>query len=75
MLIGNNDTTAPTPQAAIKQIRRLNKDVPVILLYEVDEDDSPFAVVEGLRMGATDVVDLDDDQHLLLVIDRELGNR
>jgi multidomain signaling protein FimX len=75
LLIGNNDTTAPTPQAAIKQIRRLNKDVPVILLYEVDEDDSPFAVVEGLRMGAADVVDLDDDQHLLLVIDRELGNR
>jgi len=75
LLIGNNDTTAPTPQAAIKQIRRLNKDVPVVLLYEVDEDGSPFAVVEGLRMGATDVVDLDDDQHLLLVIDRELGNR
>lgn len=75
LLIGNNDTTAPTPQAAIKQIRRLNKDVPVILLYEVDEDDSPFAVVEGLRMGATDVVNLDDDQHLLLVIDRELANR
>lgn len=75
LLIGNNDTTTPNPQAAIKQIRRLNKDVPVILLYEVDEDDSPFAVIEGLRMGATDVVDVDDDQHLLLVIDRELANR
>ena len=75
LLIGHNNTTAPTPQTAIKQIRRLNKDVPVILLYEEDEDESPFAVVEGLRMGATDVINLDDDQHLLLVIDRELANR
>ena len=75
LLIGNNSTTSPSPQTAIKQIRRLNKDVPVILQYELDEDDSPFAVVEGLRMGASDVVNMDDDQHLLLVIDRELANR
>jgi diguanylate cyclase (GGDEF)-like protein/PAS domain S-box-containing protein len=75
LLIGNNNTTSPSPQVAIKQIRRLNKDVPVILQYENDEDGNPFAVVEGLRIGATDVVDLDDDQHLLLVIDRELANR
>lgn len=75
LLIGNNNTTTPTPQVAIKQIRRLNKDVPVILQYEDDEDGNPFAVVEGLRIGATDVVNLDDDQHLLLVIDRELANR
>ncbi len=75
LLIGNNSTTSPSPQVTIKQIRRLNKDVPVILQYELDEDDSPFAVVEGLRIGATDVVNMDDDQHLLLVIDRELANR
>lgn len=75
LLIGNNNTTTPTPHAAIKQIRRLNKDVPVILQYEDDEEGNPFAVVEGLRIGATDVVNLDDDQHLLLVIDRELANR
>ncbi|WP_062062380.1 EAL domain-containing response regulator [Cellvibrio sp. OA-2007] len=75
LLIGHYDTSSPTPQTAIKQIRRLNKDVPVILLYDVDGESSPFAVIEGLRMGATDVVDLDNDQHLLLVIDRELGNR
>ncbi len=75
LLIGNMNSTAPTPAVAIKQIRRLNKDVPVILQYEADEDESPFAVVEGLRLGAVDVIDLDDDQHLLLVIDRELQNR
>lgn len=75
LLIGNAGTTTPSPQIAIKQIRRLNKDVPVILQYEADEDEASFAVIEGLRIGATDVVDLDDDQHLLLVIDRELANR
>lgn len=75
LLIGNSNTISPSPQAAIKQIRRLNKDVPTILQYENYDDESPFAVVEGLRIGAADVVNLDDDQHLLLVIDRELANR
>lgn len=75
LLIGNDKTTNLPPQSAIKQIRRLNKDVPVILLHDDSDDEELFAVVEGLRLGAADVVDLDDDQHLLLVIDRELGNR
>lgn len=75
LLIGNDRTSNPSPQTAIKQIRRLNKDVPVILQSELDEDENPFAIVEGLRLGAADVVNLDDDQHLLMVIDRELRNR
>lgn len=75
LLIGHDKTTNLSPQSAIKQIRRLNKDVPVILLHDESDDEDLFAVVEGLRLGAADVVDLDDDQHLLLVIDRELGNR
>jgi len=74
MLIGNDNTTNPTPQAALKHIRRLNKDVPVILLHE-NEDEEPFARVEGMKLGAVDVIDLDDDQHLLLVIHREMQNR
>jgi len=72
LLIGNDNTTNPTPQIALKHIRRLNKDVPVILLHE---DEEPFAQVEGMKMGAADVVNLDDDQHLLLVIQREMTNR
>lgn len=72
LLIGNDDTTNPTPQVALKHIRRLNKDVPVILLRE---DEEPFAQVEGMKLGAADVVNLDDDQHLLLVIQREVTNR
>ena len=72
LLIANDNTNNPTPQVALKHIRRLNKDVPVILLNEEEE---PFGQVEGMKMGAADVVSLDNDQHLLLVIQREMANR
>jgi multidomain signaling protein FimX len=72
LLIANNNTTNVSPANSIKQIRRLNKDVPVILL---NDEENPSAVIEGLKLGAIDVVNLDDDQHLLLVIERELRNR
>ncbi len=72
LLIANDNTTHPSPQVALKHIRRLNKDVPVILLKEEEE---AFGQVEGMKMGAADVVSLDNDQHLLLVIQREMSNR
>ena len=72
MMIGIDATTNVTPVEAIKEIKRLNKDVPVILL--TDREDVQ-AVVEGLKLGAVDVVTLDEDQHLLYVIQRELNNR
>jgi diguanylate cyclase (GGDEF)-like protein/PAS domain S-box-containing protein len=73
LLIGSLETTNVTPAAAIKHIRRLNKDVPVVLQF--DDEDSLSPVIEGLRLGAADVVSEDADQHLLLVIDREMKNR
>ncbi|MFL0810425.1 MAG: EAL domain-containing protein [Agarilytica sp.] len=57
---------------AIKLIKKFNKDVPVILL--TDREGS-LPIVEGMKMGAADVVTLDEDQHLLFVIQRELQNR
>lgn len=72
MLIAHDQTQKPTPIDSIKQIRRLNKDVPVILLTD---DGTTQAVVDGLKMGAAQVVQLDEDQHLLLAITRELENR
>ncbi|WP_347330640.1 EAL domain-containing response regulator [Marinimicrobium locisalis] len=72
LLIGHDQTTNVTPQNAIRQIHRLNRDVSVILLTD---DDTGAAIVEGMKMGAVDVVKLDDDQHLLLVIERELANK
>jgi len=56
----------------LQTIRRLNKDVAVILQTHRS---GTQAVVEGMKRGANDVVALDEDQHLLLVIDREIGNR
>ncbi|WP_317930006.1 EAL domain-containing protein [Halioxenophilus sp. WMMB6] len=72
LLIGHDGTTNLPIHQALKEIARLNRDIPVVL---VTEDESSRAVVEGIRGGATDVVLLDDDQHLLLVIEREVKNR
>lgn len=72
LIVGLDSTQNVPPATAIKQIRRLAKDVPMILL--TDEDGSQ-PIVEGLKLGATDVVRLDEDQHLLQVISRELANR
>src|SRR5690606_34589125 len=71
LLLAHHETTNVTPQTAIKHIRRLNIDVPVIL----QNDDEILAVVEGMKLGAVDVVRLDDDQHLLMVMQREMNNR
>ncbi len=71
LLIGLDSTSNVTVSAAIKQIKRLGKDIPVILLSD-DEGTPP--IIAGLKMGASDVVRLDEDQHLLLVIARELQN-
>ena len=72
LLIGHDQTNNVNPVSAIRQIQRLNRDVPVILLTD---DDNDTARIEGLKIGAADVVRLDDDQHLLLVMQRELINR
>ena len=72
LLIGHADTTNTPVDAAIKQIRRLNKDVPMVLLTE-EEGTQP--IVEGLKRGIADVLMMDEDQHLLQVITRELNNR
>lgn len=72
LLLGLDATTNVPPATALKQIRRLVKDVPVILL--TDQEGSP-PIIEGMKMGAVDVVRLDEDQHLLQVLNRELANR
>ena len=72
LLIAHSGTKLLRPVDAIKLIQKLNRDLPVIILAnEVD----PKLVIEGMKQGAKDVVKLDDDQHLLLVVARELENR
>ena len=72
LTIGLDSTENVPPATAVKLIRRLGKDIPVILLTD-DEGSKP--IVEGIKHGACDVVRLDEDQHLLQVISRELTNR
>ena len=72
LLIAHSAATNVDSSATIRQIKRLNKDVPVILLTN---QEGPQAVVDGLKLGAVDTVLLDQDQHLLLVMQRELVNR
>lgn len=72
LMIAQEGATNLPPVNAIRQINRLNKDVPVILISDREQSE---AVVDGLKMGARDVIPLDQDQHLLLVIQRELNNR
>ncbi len=65
------------PANAVRQINRLHKDIPLILISDKinQQEEGSLAIVEGLKLGACDVVQLDEDQHLLLVIQRELDNR
>ncbi len=71
LMIALDTTQNLLPSTAIKAIHRLNKDVPMILLTD-EEGSKP--VVAGMKLGAQDVVRLDEDQHLLLVIQKEMKN-
>ena len=64
------ETSKKLPAAvALRTISKLQKDIPVVLL---SERDGSQPVVEGLKLGARDVVTVDEDQHLLLIIQREM---
>lgn len=66
------DNPQVTPAAAIRCIRQAGCDLPMITLTE---DTGERTVIDGMKIGACDVVQLDDDQHLLLVVSRELEYR
>jgi len=73
LLIGLDGAKTCSVKEAIRSIKKLDKDVPVIIQADVEDDaERSMALIDGLKAGARDVVVLDDDQHLLLVMDREL---
>jgi diguanylate cyclase (GGDEF)-like protein/PAS domain S-box-containing protein len=55
----------------IQQVKSLDKDVPVIMLAD---DQDPASITTGMKLGALDVSLDDDDERLLLIIERELSN-
>lgn len=74
LLLAVDSAKSCDPKAALRSIKKLDKDIPVIFLSEVDPDEFNMALIDGLKAGARDVVILDDDQHLLMTMARELGN-
>ncbi|MGS2724663.1 EAL domain-containing response regulator [Porticoccus sp. GXU_MW_L64] len=70
LILAQYECTTLSMQAIFHNTRRLNRDIPVITITESPDTKR----VEGLRLGASDVVGIDDDQHLLLVVSRALYN-
>lgn len=60
-----------TPEKAIAALRKLGKSLPVIILAN---DNNSATLVAGLKAGARDVVPLGENERLLLVLEREMGN-
>ena len=74
LLLAVDAAKSCNPKDALRAIKKLDKDIPAIFLTETDPDEMAMALIDGLKAGARDVVILDDDQHLLMVMARELGN-
>ena len=68
LIAAQNYTKIPT-QNIFQRIRRAERDVPVIL---ISSEYDPVALIEGMRLGAVDVVVEDQDQHLIKVVERSL---
>ncbi|MEH6617632.1 MAG: diguanylate cyclase, partial [Porticoccus sp.] len=63
-----NGTDVPI-KSIFSMLRKLNLDTPVVL---ISDEYNPSEIVEGLRLGAADIIPMDEDQHLLLSISRTL---
>ncbi|MBK8288468.1 MAG: PAS domain-containing protein [Cellvibrionales bacterium] len=74
LLLAVDTAKSCDPKSALRAIKKLDKDIPVIFLTETDPDEFNMVLIDGLKAGARDVVILDDDQHLLMTMTRELGN-
>lgn len=63
------NTALPELNQLLPRLASLAPRVPIIL---VSSGDAPFTATEGMELGAADVVDEADSQHLVLVVKREL---
>lgn len=60
-----------TALECLQQVKKLDKDIPALLLIDSNDNDE---ITEGLMNGFEDVVPKDEDERLMLVIQRELRN-
>lgn len=59
------------PDDALSMIRRLDKDIPFVLLTETEDSERALAI---MKAGAQDTAPVNQPERLMLVINRELGN-
>ena len=71
LILAQTESEDLPPDTVISYIKQIDKDIPVIILQE---DVQTPDIVEGLRLGAKDVISENEDLHILLVIQRELDN-
>jgi len=69
LLLAAQDYSKIPTQNIFQRIRRAERDLPVIL---INQEYNPKKVIEGMRLGAVDVVVEDQDQHLIKVVQRSL---
>lgn len=65
----SNDNAQVAPRDLFNQLGKLNRDTPVII---ITRERSPQLTVAGLRLGAADVIAMDEDQVFLEVVSRTL---
>tara|TARA_R110002073_G_scaffold71410_5_gene175398 strand:- start:1804 stop:3894 length:2091 start_codon:yes stop_codon:yes gene_type:complete len=71
LLLGSAEANGVKMIDALNAIRELEKDIPVVMIAA---DRNPESITDGLRWGARDVALQDDDERLILIIERELEN-
>jgi diguanylate cyclase (GGDEF)-like protein/PAS domain S-box-containing protein len=74
LLLALDSSTTCDPKSALRIIKKLDKDIPAIFLTESIMEEFNIALIDSLKAGARDVVILDDDQHLVMTINREIQN-
>ncbi len=71
LFLARDNHTEFTPDDALATIRRLDKDIPFILLTESEDPQRSLAI---MKAGAQDTCPANESERLILIIRRELNN-
>lgn len=71
LFLARDTQTDFIPDDALAMIRRLDKDIPFVLLTESDDSDRALAI---MKAGAQDTAPANETERLMLIINRELSN-
>lgn len=71
LILATHEANDVTAEFILAQAGTMDLDVPVVLLTD---NRDPSSITEGLKLGAKDVALDDDDERLVLIIERELAN-